>query len=73
MFRPLLPISSVLACLLAAPAAALAQSATPPTHKHYDRPDKFDAASKPDTPLAPRLQNLGRHVFPVTTGVERAQ
>ena len=44
-----------------------------PQHKHYDTPAGFDAAPSPGKPLAPRLQNLGVHTFPVSTKVERAQ
>ena len=41
-------------------------------HKHYD--DSAPApAPAPGAPLAPRLQNLGVHTFPVSTKVERAQ
>jgi tetratricopeptide (TPR) repeat protein len=51
--------------------SAAAQAATP-SHKHYD--DSAPApAPAPGSPLAPRLQNLGVHVFPVGTSVERAQ
>jgi tetratricopeptide (TPR) repeat protein len=54
--------------------SAFAQTTAPaPNHKHYDRPENFDAPQGPNTPLAPRLQNLGVHRFPVSTRVERAQ
>jgi tetratricopeptide (TPR) repeat protein len=53
-------------------AAAQAQPAVP-NHKHYDRPQQYDAPQGPDRPLAPRLQNLGVHKFPVSTKVARAQ
>ena len=50
---------------------AAAQTATP-SHKHYD--DSTPAPPPaPGAPLAPRLQNLGVHVFPVGTKLERAQ
>ena len=53
---------------------AQAQTTTPaPTHVHYDRPDNFNQSAAPNSPLAPRLQNLGVHTFPVTTAVPRAQ
>ena len=58
--------------LTGAAAIAEAQSAAP-QHKHYDTPAGFDAAPSPGKPLAPRLQNLGIHTFPVGTKVERAQ
>ena len=64
---------SAAAVLLAAslPALAHAQTGTP-VHKHYDQP--ADAvAPAPGQPLAPRLQNLGVHTFPVSTGNARAQ
>ena len=53
-------------------AGAAAQTAARVPHKHYD--DSTPApAPAPGTPLAPRLQNLGVHTFPVSTKVERAQ
>jgi tetratricopeptide (TPR) repeat protein len=45
---------------------------TTPSHKHYDEPKEMPAPA-PGAPLAPRLQNLGVHTFPVSTRVERAQ
>jgi len=45
----------------------------PPTHKHYDKPVGYDQQPAPGMPLAPRLQNLGVHTFPVTTKSARAQ
>jgi tetratricopeptide (TPR) repeat protein len=45
----------------------------PPTHKHYDKPAGYDQQPAPGMPLAPRLQNLGVHTFPVTTKSARAQ
>src|SRR6478752_10699083 len=51
-------------------APSLAQ--TQPVHQHYERADAVHQ-SGPDGILAPRLQNLGVHVFPVTTKVSRAQ
>jgi tetratricopeptide (TPR) repeat protein len=63
---------AVALALLAAAGGAHAQVA-PPQHKHYDKPAAFDAPAEPGRPLAPRLQNLGVHTFPVTTKVERAQ
>jgi hypothetical protein len=62
----------VLAALMARGAAAQT-SAPAPNHKHYDRPDNFDAAPAASMPVAPRLQNLGVHTFPVTTSVTQAQ
>jgi len=44
-----------------------------PSHVHYAEPaDRFDAPS-PTGALAPRLQNLGSHTFPVSTASSQAQ
>jgi tetratricopeptide (TPR) repeat protein len=69
-----IPISSTFVLALAlAPVPAGAQPATPaPQHKHYDTPADAPPPA-PGKPLAPRLQNLGVHTFPVSTTVERAQ
>jgi tetratricopeptide (TPR) repeat protein len=56
-----------------ATSVALAQLPPAPQHKHYDTPAEAAAPAAPGTPLAPRLQNLGVHTFPVSTRVERAQ
>jgi tetratricopeptide (TPR) repeat protein len=53
--------------LLAAPVAA---QSTAPGHVHYVEPTQQEAATGP---LAPRLQNLGNHVFPVSTRNREAQ
>ena len=55
------------------PGVALAQpAAAPPVHKHYEKP--ADAvAPAPGQPVAPRLQNLGVHTFPVSTRHALAQ
>src|SRR5690242_19478071 len=45
----------------------------PPEHKHYEKPDGYEQAPGPGLPIAPRLQNLGVHTFPVSTRNERAQ
>ena len=69
-------ISSTLILTLAGLMAggAAAQTAAPaPNHKHYDRPDNFDEPRAPNAPVAPRLQNLGVHTFPVTTSSPQAQ
>lgn len=63
-----LTLAGVLVC------APSAEAQTPaPEHKHYDKPAGFDQPAAPGKPLAPRLQNLGVHVFPVTTTSKRAQ
>ena len=53
--------------LLAAPVAA---QSTAPGHVHYVEPPQQEAAAGP---IAPRLQNLGNHVFPVSTRNREAQ
>jgi tetratricopeptide (TPR) repeat protein len=54
---------------LAAAGTALAQT---PSHKHYENSPEADKAA-PTGELAPRLQNLGAHTFPVTTKSKQAQ
>lgn len=63
----------VVAALLSPPvvAGAVGQTAAP-SHKHYAEPGQAPPP-KPGAPLAPRLQNLGVHTFPVSTKVQRAQ
>ena len=73
-FIPLLPAPLVVVAALLSPpvvGGAAAQTATP-SHKHYAEPEDAPAP-KPGAPLAPRLQNLGVHSFPVSTKVERAR
>ena len=65
-------VSSIIAFVFFIPAAALAQSA-PPVHQHYEKPPEAKVSNDPNRPLAPRLQNLGVHAFPVSTRVSRAQ
>jgi tetratricopeptide (TPR) repeat protein len=63
----------VVAAMLISPVAGSAAAQTPaPSHKHYAEPADMPAP-KPGAPLAPRLQNLGVHTFPVSTKVARAQ
>lgn len=52
-------------------AAAQVQAQTP-VHKHYQEHESFDSRS-PSGAIAPRLQNVGTHTFPVTTTSEQAQ
>ena len=65
-------VSRIIPLVLLVPAVALAQSA-PPVHQHYEKPPEATAPVDPGKPLAPRLQNLGVHRFPVSTKVSRAQ
>ena len=60
--------------LLAATLASsvLAVQAQTPTHKHYSEAGSFDTPS-PTGAVAPRLQNVGKHAFKVTTKSEQAQ
>jgi tetratricopeptide (TPR) repeat protein len=44
-----------------------------PQHKHYDKPAEYETPRGTNRPLAPRLQNLGVHTFPVSTNVKQAQ
>ena len=59
--------AALLSLFIAVPAAA-----QEPNHKHYEQ---TPAAEKPAPTgeLAPRLQNLGKHVFPVGTRSKQAQ
>jgi tetratricopeptide (TPR) repeat protein len=43
-----------------------------PVHKHYQPTDSFETPSESGA-VAPRLQKVGKHVFPVSTKVEQAQ
>lgn len=43
-----------------------------PVHKHYDVPEQAGSPS-PTGALAPRLQNVGKHIFPVSCESERAK
>ena len=62
-----------MALALAAGATLGAQAQSTPQHKHYERPAEYDQAPEPGKPVAPRLQNLGTHVFPISTKAPRAQ
>jgi tetratricopeptide (TPR) repeat protein len=59
-------LAATLAC------SALAVQAQTPTHKHYSEAGSFDTPS-PTGAIAPRLQNVGKHAFKVTTKSEQAQ
>ncbi|HEX6973134.1 MAG TPA: hypothetical protein VF147_01970, partial [Vicinamibacterales bacterium] len=69
--RSLFRVAALAACAGAVGSPAMAQP-TPPVHKHYETPADVPAP-KPGEPLAPRLQNLGVHTFPVSTRQARAQ
>ena len=62
-------IRATLAALLASATLALAQA---PEHRHYEHSKEADKPG-PSGELAPRLQNLGTHAFPVSTKSRRAQ
>jgi tetratricopeptide (TPR) repeat protein len=62
------------AAVLGTNGTAQQQSAPPaPQHKHYEKPAGYDEAQRPGMPIAPRLQNLGVHTFPIATSNDRAQ
>lgn len=64
--------------LLSIAAALLLGAAGPPlhaqvpVHQHYQHTETFDTTS-PSGSVAPRLQNVGKHTFAVTTKSEQAQ
>lgn len=63
-------------CVLASLALGLAIAgpghAQVPGHKHYEHTEAFDSPAASGA-KAPRLQNVGKHAFPVTTKSEAAQ
>jgi tetratricopeptide (TPR) repeat protein len=61
---------TVLAWILGLVAAAA--SGQTPSHKHYERSEDADKPA-PTGELAPRLQSLGKHTFPVRTRSRQAQ
>ena len=58
--------------LVAFQQTTFAQSTSAPNHVHYKQSADQDKPS-PTGALAPRLQNLGKHQFPVTTKSKEAQ
>jgi len=79
----MLPALVVAAVVLGPPVVAGASAQTPASaeatagravasHQHHDVSKELPVPA-PGTPLAPRLQNLGVHTFPVSTKVERAR
>ncbi|MET0659090.1 MAG: hypothetical protein ABW110_13145 [Steroidobacteraceae bacterium] len=67
-----LPRTSPLLLAAALAFAMLSASAQVPVHKHYADSEGHDKPS-PTGALAPRLQNVGKHTFAVTTQSEQAQ
>src|SRR6266571_719608 len=63
---------AVIAIVLALVGSAFAQTQQAPRHVHYSEPAQQSQPS-PTGALAPRLQNLGKHRFPVTTKNAQAQ
>jgi tetratricopeptide (TPR) repeat protein len=75
MSIPLPRILAVAAIAAASAFSILAQTDPQPaggTHKHYEHSKEAEKPG-PQGELAPRLQNLGSHVFPVSTQNEDAQ
>ena len=58
--------------MLAPPVVGGAAAQATASHKHHDDTKEIPAPA-PGAPIAPRLQNLGVHTFPVSTKVARAQ
>jgi tetratricopeptide (TPR) repeat protein len=52
---------------------AQGSSAQTTNHKHYQEPEGLAEQASPTGQIAPRLQNLGSHTFPVTTSSKDAQ
>jgi tetratricopeptide (TPR) repeat protein len=72
MSRRMVITTGSLALVVFGTVTAAAQAPPAPVHKHYETP--ADApAPVPGMPLAPRLQNLGVHTFPVSTTHKQAQ
>ena len=67
------PVTLLLAAVALACATRTAAAQAPPVHTHYTKPPGYDQDPGPGQPLAPRLLNLGVHVFPVTTRSAKAQ
>jgi tetratricopeptide (TPR) repeat protein len=68
-------LTLVLAVAVGSAPAAGGQTTAPaaaPTHKHYEHSDLANQPA-PHGQLAPRLQNLGAHTFPVSTSNKDAQ
>jgi tetratricopeptide (TPR) repeat protein len=63
--------SQLLVATFLAGVSLLAQ-AQPPVHKHYDVPEEVSKPA-PSGALAPRLQNVGKHTFPVSCQSDQAR
>ena len=72
MHRSVIPVLCISLITTAAATPSFGQ-ATAPQHQHYDKPAEYEAPRGPNMPVAPRLQNLGVHTFPVSTRVKPAQ
>src|SRR5215831_19531431 len=70
--RFLLAVMVVILTFTSFQTAASAQDKTSPNHVHYKESAQTSQAS-PTGQLAPRLQKLGNHVFPVSTKNKQAQ
>lgn len=71
--RPILMINAIGMAVIACQTIALGQDQKPaPTHVHYKESAQTSQAS-PTGQIAPRLQKLGSHVFPVSTKNKQAQ
>ena len=73
MVRLVLSAVAIALAWASGPTPVNAQAQAAPQHKHYEAPPEAAKPTDPTKPVAPRLQNLGVHKFPVTTGVPRAQ
>ena len=62
----------VIVSLAPAAGADLFAQTPPPQHVHYEKPPASEQP-RPGQPIAPRLQNLGVHTFPVSTTNRQAQ
>jgi tetratricopeptide (TPR) repeat protein len=63
---------TLILAVLALGCIALPSQAQVPTHQHYQQTESFDTPSASGA-VAPRLQNVGKHTFTVTTKSEQAQ
>ena len=63
----------VVVCACASAVAGQSAAALPAGHVHYAEPAEAQSQASPTGALAPRLQNLGSHTFPVSTRNGQAQ